>query len=358
MARDRRRRRVGRAAHEREHGEQTHDSNLRGSWAARYLNTRSAIVWSTLPAMLGEVGKQLRAAGLTPRALAAWAGTDRIPLVEAHLDELVAREPTTAAIALSLFVAGRDVPVDKARALPIDALLEREWIVEDAQRLHATFAILPVGQSLIVCDRHDAPPTTETVCWPDDSSYHLASAIPHHRVDHWIDLGCGSGFAPLARPEAATTITGVELNGLACEMAEWSLALSGIQHVNIEHADLAIEAVPAQLVTCNAPMPSTGIEMWRFTGRESGVDDFFTRLWRVVPERLLPGGIAIVHAALSAIPHERLAGERRIVLYTPPDAAPAFGVLAWRPDGRDARSISHRALTRERPHLDVEDFRA
>lgn len=337
---------------------------------------------------LGELGQQLRAAGLNPRALAAWAGTDRIPALAAMpapsssgawsaraatsddectlLDDLAAREPTPAAVALSLFVAGRDVAIDKAHALPIDALLAHELVVEDSYRdanedrgrcLRATVAILPVGRSLIVCDRHDAAPTSETVCWPDDSSYHLASAIPHARVERWLDLGCGSGFAPLVRPEAATTIVGVELNSLAVDMARTSAGLSGVGHVAIEHGDLAIEQAPAELVTCNAPMPGGGIEMWRFTGRDSGIEDFFARLWRVLPERVATGGIAIVHAALSAIPHERLPGERRIVVYTPPDAAPAFGVLAWRPDAPERLSIVHRALTAERPHVDATDFR-
>jgi tRNA1(Val) A37 N6-methylase TrmN6 len=309
---------------------------------------------------LTELGQLLRASGLNPRALAAWAGTDRVPLLP--FEELAEREPMPAAVALSLFVAGREIAIDKARALPwspmIDALLAHELVVETHALLKATVAILPVGQSLIVCDRHDAAPTTETVCWPDDSSYHLASAIPHHRVERWLDLGCGSGFAPLVRPEAAAAITGVELSSLACDMATTSFALSGIAHASIEHGDLAIEQAPAQLVTCNAPMPGGGIEMWKYTGRESGVEDFFARLWRVVPERVAPGGSAIVHAAMAAIPHERLPGERRIVVYTPPDEAPAFGVLAWRPDAPESLSISHRPLTRERPHVDAEDFRA
>ena len=100
-------------------------------------------------------------------------------------------------------------------------------------------------------------------------------------------------------------------------------------------------------------MPSLGIEIWRHTD-----DDFFARLWSVLPERVAPGGLAIVHAALAAIPHERLAGDRRIVVYTPREAAPAFGVLWWRPDAPERLAISHRALTAERPHVDDGDREA
>lgn len=320
---------------------------------------------------LAELGTQLRACGLTPRALAAWAGTDRIPRLAAAsprdpelaiVDELAAAEPVPAAIALALFVAGRDVAIDRAHArLPLDALLAHELVVEDGFRdphedrgrcVRATVAILPVGPSLVVCDRFDAPPTTERVCWPDDSSYHLAGAIPHGRVARWLDLGTGSAFAPLVRPDAAAAITGVELNAVAARMARAGAALSGIGHLAIEDGDLAIEQAPAPLVTCNAPMPggASGLEMWQFAD-----DDLFARLWRVLPERVAPGGLAVVHAALSAIPHERLAGDRRIVVYTPPDAPAAFGVLWWRPDAPERLAISQRALTPERPHVDAGD---
>jgi tRNA1(Val) A37 N6-methylase TrmN6 len=296
------------------------------------------------------IGQALRAAGLTPRALAAWAGTDRIPAL--RVDELAARPHTPAAHALALFVAGKDVDADQR--LPVDALLERGLVEESHGKLHAEVAILPVGPSLIVCDRHDAPPTSERVCWPDDSSYHLALSIPKGRVSSWLDLGCGSAFAPLAHPELASEILGIELNPIAADMARLGAELSGVSHIAIEHADLAIDVPPAQLVTCNAPMPratrDSDVEMWRTTD-----DDLFERLWRIVPERLVETGLAVIHAAVSAMPLERLTGERRLVIYTPPDVAPAFGVLWWRPDAEDRLAVSHRVLTAEHPHVTAAD---
>ena len=313
---------------------------------------------------LDEVGKHLRSAGLSPRALAAWAGTERLSTLaaprgeEALVDELAAREPTPAAIALALFVAGRDIAVERARAvLPIDALLAHELVAldtradlhEDGGRcLRATVAILPAGPSLVVCDRFDAPPTSDKVCWPDDSSYHLASAIPSGRVARWIDLGCGSAFAALTRPELAAEIVGVELNPSAARMARIGAALSGVGHLVVETADVAYELAPAPLVTCNAPIPGDGIEMWRHTAD----GDFFARLWRVIPERT--EDLAVVHAAIAAIPDERLAGERILVRYTPEDV-PGFGVLWWRPHAAERHVRTERLLTRARPHIEAAD---
>jgi tRNA1(Val) A37 N6-methylase TrmN6 len=302
-----------------------------------------------------EIGQRLRALGLTPRALATWAGTDRLSLFP--IEGLAAKEPTPAALALALFVTGRDVPRTRLD-LPLDEMSELGLVDLSDGMVHAEVAILPAGPSLVVCDRHDAPPTTERVCWPDDSSYHLANAIPHTRVGSWLDLGCSSAFAPLVRPEAAASIVGVELNALATSYAALGIGMSGVRHVTVEHGDLADAAPVSELVTCNAPIPDgvtgvgAGIEMWRHTD-----DALFERLWRVIPERLAPGGraYAIVHAAVAAMPLERLAGDRRVVIYTPPDVAPAFGLLWWSPDGEDHLAISHRALTEERPHLDDAD---
>nr|MBA3391652.1 methyltransferase [Deltaproteobacteria bacterium] len=242
-------------------------------------------------------------------------------------------------------------------------LVAADLVERAGDRVRARVAILPVGiprsaphsSGLVICDRHDAPATSELVCWPDDSSQHLANAIPHHRVARWLDLGCGSAYAPLARPGVAGEITGVELNPRAVAYSRLGATLSGIAHLEIVHGDLAVAQPAAALVTCNAPMPTLATDpddavMWRHTD-----DDLFARLVAVIPARVAPGGVAVVHAALSAIALEALPGERRVVAYTPSGAVPGFGVLWWRPDAPARLAITHRALTPERPHLDARD---
>ena len=46
--------------------------------------------------MMKAIGDALRAQGLTPRALAAWAGTDRVSALAGRLDAHAAREPVPA----------------------------------------------------------------------------------------------------------------------------------------------------------------------------------------------------------------------------------------------------------------------
>jgi SAM-dependent methyltransferase len=293
------------------------------------------------------LGEQLRAAGLSPRALAAWAGTERLAALPPLLPALRAREPVPAAAALALFVAGAQLAADRCRALPLDALIAA-GLLERAPGVRARVAILPIGRGLLVCDRADAPDAPELVCWPDDSSHHLAGALPRGRRARWLDLGCGSAFAALARPEAAVRLVGVDLNPRAVEHARLGLALSGIEHAEIALGDAAGDHGDADLITCNAPIPGDPhAAIWRRT--DAG---FLARLAAAIPARLQPGGLAIVHTAREALPAD-LPGERVFVAYAPD--APAFGVLWWRPDA-PARAIdAYRELTAARPHLDPHD---
>jgi hypothetical protein len=288
------------------------------------------------------IGPRLRAAGLHPRALAAWAGTDRIAALG---ERELAIDPVPAAAALVLFVAGAELAIDRCKLLPIDALIERGLVERTGDRVRARVAIVPLGPSLLVCDRRDARDREDLVAWPDDSSHHLAAAIPAGRRATWLDLGCGSAFAQLARPELAAAMRGIDRNPRAVELARLGAELSGIAHLTIDAADVTAARGPAELVTCNAPIPgSPARAMWRRAG-----DTFFASLWPAIRAALAPGGTAIVHAAARAIPDE-LPGERVVVAY-----APEFAVLWWRPDGPARAITTNRALTRDRPHLDARD---
>jgi methylase of polypeptide subunit release factors len=285
-------------------------------------------------------------AGLTSRALAAWAGTTRLPIVAARRAELAARPVTPASAALALFVAGVDV--DRALLRIDDARL----VDASATRLRARVAILPVERALVVCDRIDVQ--HERVCWPDDSSYHLAAAIPAGRRDAWLDLGTGSAFAPLARPELATHIVGVELDPRAVAYARLGAELSGVVHLDVREADIAAPiAERFALVTCNAPIPQSTGPMWRAT-----TADFVARAFAAAGAAVAAGGLVVVHAALDALEPvvAALPGERVIVTYTPDDVARAFAVAWWRPDAPARLVRTRRALTLERPHVDAADY--
>jgi SAM-dependent methyltransferase len=316
---------------------------------------------------LSSLGARLRGAGLTPRALEAWAGTPRIAALPARLEAGLPSRATPAAAMLALFVGGAEIEAAELR-LPaelVDELIGHELLERDGQRIRARVAILPLGPALVACDRLDAPIERELVCWPDDSSHHLAAAIPPGRRADWLDLGCGSAVAPLARPELATRITGIDINPRAIRYAELGAALSGISHLAVAVGDIGgdvgeIDAVlaEAELVTCNAPIPDVSgepssalPEVWRRAD-----PGFFDRLWPALLRAVRPGGLIVVHAAreaiLAALGDAR--GERVVVSYTP-DGVRGFAVAWWRPDGPEGFVVARRELTPERPHLEPRD---
>jgi SAM-dependent methyltransferase len=315
---------------------------------------------------LGRIGARLGGAGLHARALAAWAGTARVAALPARLDAMPRSPATTQAGAvLSLFVAGAAIErgqLGATAAEAIDALVAHRLVARDGDRVEARVAIVPIEQALLVCDRLDAPIERELVCWPDDSSHHLATAIPPGRYTDWLDLGCGSAFAALARPALAARIVAADLNPRAVRHAQLGAALSGMAHLKAAVADVGEMDERADLITCNAPIPDLPSlrghvggrllpEIWRRA--EAG---FFERLWPAVARAVRPGGMIVVHAAEEAVlpALEGAPGERVVVTYTP-ESVRGFAVAWWRPDAPARYAAMRRALTPDRPHIDPRD---
>jgi hypothetical protein len=281
------------------------------------------------------------------RGLAAWCGTDRLSAVAPLAQRAADRPLTRAAAPYALFVAGREVP---ASLLPS---LDPRLVEVAGDQVRAKVAVLPLGESLIVCDRLDAPPSSDLVCWPDDSSYHLARCLPpdlgastetrgpSSGSGGWLDVACGSAFAPLWRRRPATC---ADLNPRAVAYARLGAELSGVA-LDVVESDL-FDAVPDRtwdVVSCNAPIPGGNGPLWRAT-----TEAFFTRLFAGVRARLV-----VIHgaeAALAALAD--LPGSRRVVAYTP---EPGFAVAWWEPAGASSYVVTRTTLTSDHPHVTYAD---
>jgi SAM-dependent methyltransferase len=293
---------------------------------------------------MSTLGAALRHAGLHRRALAAWAGTDRLSALARLVPGLRGRQVTPASALLASFVAG--APLDRA-ALPVPLVraLDEAGVIDGT---YARVALLPLGEALLACDRADAPDDALRACWPDDSSYHLALALPPERRARWLDLGCGSAFAQLWRPELATVRAGSDVNPRALAHARLGAELSGIA-LELAASDAgASMAGTWDLVTCNAPIPGNDqLPVWQSAG-----PGLLATVAADARRLVAPGGTIVLHAALDALEPLLAAasGERVTVAYTPPDVV-QFGITWWRPDAAPLAISARRELDPGRPHL-------
>jgi hypothetical protein len=311
---------------------------------------------------LATIGAALRYRGLSGRALSAWA-TPRLSALAHVLPSLPPAEGNTAGALLELFVAGRALALARLHALDLESLHRADLIDVAGGEARARVSVLPLAGSLLVCDRLDAPADRELACWPDDSSYHLALALPPGPHLRWLDLGCGSGFAPLMRPQLAEAIGGADLSARAVKFAKLGAGLSDVTHFTAYAADLA-DGVPeewrgaCQLVSCNAPIPDADVDPYRPMWRASD-SDFVARLYGQAAQLVAPGGSVVVHAAEDALAHVigELPGERVVITYTP-QGMRQFAIAWWRPHAVPRLIAIRHELTAQSPHLTYSDYEA
>jgi hypothetical protein len=315
---------------------------------------------------LAALGEALRAQGLHARALALWMGTATLARLPAVLAR-AAPNPSRAAWILELLIAGRPAPRADARARLGDALdaLDALGIIEQrGDQVRARRAVVPVAaaagglEALAVCDRWDAAPSRDSTPWPDDSSHHLCGAVAALTPRRWLDLGTGSGLAPLTCARRAELILGGELVRPTARCAALGGALSARAVYRVAVMDLD-DAVAGRwdLVSCNAPLPEqlalqdASAPRWRFAAA-----DFVTRLCRSLPARVTDDGCAVIHARHDALARALagLGGDAVSVVYTPVDVT-AFSVTWWRPHLPARRLTARRLLTPARPHLETRD---
>ncbi len=370
---------------------------------------------------LAAVGRALIAAGLTPRALELWSGTATLSHLRARLPAM-SPNPAPAAFALELFVAGRAAPTALVRARlgeALPALLALGLLVEEGEQVRAAVSVLPVSSAasagrrpepaLAVCNRLDAEEHRDSTQWPDGSTHHLCGALQGlPAVERWLDLGTGSGIAPLVHRQLAQLTVGSDLVVPTARCAALGAALSDHRRFHVVVGDLD-DAIAGQwdLVTCNAPIPlmsdaefqwwpsepgsesksesASGSESGSASGSAPATDsaplplwceaeaDFLERLLPRLPGRVRPGGLTVLHthhgALMRALPKlggfAALGGHAITLVYTPV-GVPPFAITWWQPHlpanhqegalrGDAGHLVAHRPLTVERPYVDERD---
>lgn len=240
-------------------------------------------------------------------------------------------------------------------------LLERaQVLVPHGELLTSAVRWSSLDELLLV---HSAFPTDarDAVFFGPDS-YRFAQVIHDHlqhsptRVEHAVDIGCGSGVGALliARAAQHAQVSAVDINPLALRYTAINAALAGVSNVSVEPSDL-LDGITGtfDLIVANPPyMLDRGARTYRHGGGELGAE-LSLRIVEQARERLgrrgtllLYTGVAIVEgrdALLEAI-RLRLAGPEWSWVYREVDPD-VFGEQLAEPGYAQVERIAAVALT-------------
>ncbi|MGW2226741.1 DUF7059 domain-containing protein [Streptomyces formicae] len=235
-------------------------------------------------------------------AYAALARSETVPALRAT------RGDGALSALVRLFLLQETVPHARvADVLPVDALLESGWLVEDGESLRATVDVRPYGGPsgedwFIASDLGCAVGGAGGIGSRDEgvvlgvggASTTLAGITVRAPFASALDLGTGSGIQALHAAQHATRVTATDLNPRALHFTRLTLALSGAPQADLREGSL-FEPVGDEtydLIVSNPPFViSPGA---RLTYRDGGMggDDLCRSLVQEAGERLNEGGYA------------------------------------------------------------------
>ncbi|MDF9756998.1 class I SAM-dependent methyltransferase [Pseudomonas hunanensis] len=158
---------------------------------------------------------------------------------------------------------------------------------------------------------HSAWPTesSDAVFFGPDS-YRFAQLIEDHlrrsprRVQHAVDIGCGSGIGALliARAARHAQVSALDINPLALRYTAVNAALAGLANVSVEPSDLLTGITGTfDLIVANPPyMLDASQRVYRHGGGALGAD-LSLRIVEQACERLTPGGTLLLYTGVAIV---------------------------------------------------------
>ncbi|MBF8743017.1 methyltransferase [Pseudomonas guariconensis] len=187
-------------------------------------------------------------------------------------------------------------------------LTAAQVVVEEGELLRSTVRWSSLDDLLLV---HSAFPTdaSDAVFFGPDS-YRFAQVIHDHlqrcpnRVQHAVDIGCGSGVGALliARAAQHAQVSAVDINPLALRYTAINAALAGVGNLSVEPSDL-LDGITGtfDLIVANPPyMLDTSERVYRHGGGALGAG-LSLRIVEQARERLSPGGSLLLYTGVAIV---------------------------------------------------------
>ncbi|RCL21510.1 SAM-dependent methyltransferase [Pseudomonas sp. AFG_SD02_1510_Pfu_092] len=185
--------------------------------------------------------------------------------------------------------------------------LRRAQVLHERGELLASHVRWATLESLLLV--HSAYPTeaADAVFFGPDS-YRFAQVIHDHlqrtpkRVEHAVDIGCGTGVGALLIAQAVphAQVSAVDINPLALRYTAINAALAGLSNVSVEPSDV-LDGITGRfdLIVANPPyMLDAGERTYRHGGGSLGAA-LSLRIVEQACERLSPGGSLLLYTGVA-----------------------------------------------------------
>ncbi|WP_200625944.1 methyltransferase [Pseudomonas sp. LAM2023] len=245
-----------------------------------------------------QLGKRLRADG--------YRFTCVTPATHARVNARPGAE--RARTLRDVFGWSRPFPPSLVSADELDQLRQAQVLATRGEWLVSTVRWATLEDLLLV---HSAYPTdaSDAVFFGPDS-YRFAQVIHDHlqrtpkRVEHAVDIGCGTGVGALLVAQAVphAQVTAVDINPLALRYTAINAALAGVSNVSVEPSDL-LDGITGlfDLIITNPPyMLDVQERTYRHGGGALGAE-LSLRIVEQARERLAPGGSLLLYTGVAII---------------------------------------------------------
>jgi methylase of polypeptide subunit release factors len=240
------------------------------------------------PAALAHLGNELRAAGYEEAAVRERLRVDSTLI--AHAEATTARRrlgDDRLSELLRLFLFREAVAAGAVHIAGVD------FLEQDGDAVRSSVAVQPWRGALVAHDWLAGMPARDYVGGAASGTDALADLTVRRRVDSALDLCTGSGAQAVLAARHADRVVGVDLNTRALRLAEWTLALSGVENVELRAGDVrdACAGERFELVVANPPYVVSPDRRWLFRDAGAGISRAVVER---VPGLLGDGGFATV----------------------------------------------------------------
>ncbi len=213
----------------------------------------------------------------------------------------LAGDDTPLATAIRLFLLADNVPLEPVMNLfgwQVTELTRLGLLKQGNGGICSRVRVTPVEEDLVAADfpRRQIEHPDDFVMGVGPATRQLDALTPRLKSGRALEVGCGIAWLGARLARAGATVTASDINPRALELAAFNARLCGTEGIDLRRGSLfePVEGeAPFDIIACNPPFVQTPDSTLTYRDSPSG-NAFCRELVAGLPERLAPGGLAVV----------------------------------------------------------------